>query len=149
MFKELIGKRSIPAKNVVERGAVKKFAEAIGDPAPIYVDEEAGRASRYGRNIAPPTFPITLEYGKVDELVLPSKGLIHGEQKFHYKRPLFVGEEVYGVTEIKNYYERTGTFGKMGFLVIERQGTDVQGELIYTEEQIIIINEAARKEMPV
>ena len=149
MFKELIGKRSIPAKNIVERGAVKKFVEAIGDPAPIYVNEEAGKASRYGRNIAPPTFPITLEYGMVDELVLPTKGLIHGEQKFHYKRPLFVGEEVYGVTAIKNYYERTGSFGKMGFLVIERQGTDAQGELIYTEEQIIIINEAARKEMPV
>ena len=85
----------------------------------------------------------------VEELVLPTKGLIHGEQKFHYKRPLVVGEEVYGVTEIKNYYERTGSFGKMGFLVIERQGTDAQGELIYTEEQIIIINEAARKGMPV
>ncbi|MGM9949347.1 MAG: MaoC family dehydratase N-terminal domain-containing protein, partial [Lysinibacillus sp.] len=55
MFKELIGKRSIPVKNVVERGAVRKFAEATGDSAPIYVDEEAGAASRYGRNIAPPT----------------------------------------------------------------------------------------------
>ena len=38
MFTELIGKRSIPVKNVVERGAVRKFAEAIGDTAPIYVD---------------------------------------------------------------------------------------------------------------
>lgn len=149
MFKELIGKRSAPVKNVIERGAVKKFAEAIHDAAPIYIDEEAGKASRYGRNIAPPTFPITLAYGTIEELVLPTKGLIHGEQKFHYKRPLLVGEEVYCVTEIKNYYERTGSFGKMGFLVIERQGTDAQGELLYTEEQIIIINEAARKGMPV
>lgn len=149
MFKELIGKRSAPLKNVIESGAVKRFAEAIHDPAPIYIDEEAGKASRYGRNIAPPTFPVTLDYGVIEELVLPAKGLIHGEQKFHYKRPLLVGEEVYGVTAIKNYYERTGSFGKMGFLVIERQGTDAQGELIYTEEQIIIINEAARKGMPV
>ncbi|MBA3474210.1 MAG: MaoC family dehydratase N-terminal domain-containing protein, partial [Rubrobacter sp.] len=43
-----IGYRSEPVTNVVEKGAVKKFAEAIGDPNPLYVDEEAAKASRYG-----------------------------------------------------------------------------------------------------
>ena len=33
MFEHLIGKRSNKVINIVERGAVKKFAEAIGDPA--------------------------------------------------------------------------------------------------------------------
>ncbi len=108
MFQETIGKKSIPVKNMVERGAVKKFAEAIGDLAPIYVDEEAGKNSRYKRNIAPPTFPVTLDYGVIPEMKLPPKGLIHGEQSYHYKRPLFVGEEVYCHTEVQNYYEKKG-----------------------------------------
>ena len=57
MFKDQIGKQSNKVKNTVERGAVKKFAEAIGDLHPIYFDEETGRNSRYKDNIAPPTFP--------------------------------------------------------------------------------------------
>lgn len=147
MLGETIGKQSVPVKNTVERGAVKKFAEAIGDLAPIYYDEEAGKSSRYKRNIAPPTFPVTLDYGTIPELTLPAKGLIHGEQLYHYKRPLFVGEDVYCHTEVKDYYEKTGNHGDMGFLVIIRYGVDANDDLIFTEERVIIINEAVRKGM--
>lgn len=147
MFHETIGKRSDPVKNIIEKGVVKKFAEAIGDFAPIYYDEEVGANSRYKRNIAPPTFPVTLDFGTIPELLLPTKGLIHGEQKFQYNRPLFVGEEIYGYTEVKDYYEKNGTFGSMGFLVVSRYGLDANHELIFTEERIIIINEAVRKEL--
>lgn len=147
MLKNTIGKRSATVKNTVEKGAVKKFAEAIGDLSPIYVDEAFGKHSRFGRNIAPPTFPVTFEFEAIDELKLPSKGLIHGEQSFHYKRPLFVGEDVNCFAEVKDYYEKTGSFGKMGFLVISRSGLATDGELIFTEERVIIINEEVRKGM--
>lgn len=147
MFQETIGKKSTPVKNIVERGAVRKFAEAIGDLAPIYVDEETGKNSRYKRNIAPPTFPVTLDYGVIPEMKLPPKGLIHGEQTYHYKRPLFVGEEVYCHTEVQNYYEKNGSNGYMGFLVINRYGVDTNDELIFEEKRVIIINEAVRKGM--
>ena len=145
MLKDLIGKQSLPVKNTVERGAVKKFAEAIGDFAPIYYDEEAGRNSRYERNIAPPTFPVTLDFGSIPELNLQTKGLIHGKQSYHYKRPILVGEEVYCHSKVKNYYERTGSEGDMGFLVIARYGIDATDKLIFTEELVIIINDAVRK----
>lgn len=147
MLANAIGKRSAIVKNTVEKGAVKKFAEAIGDLSPIYIDEEVGKNSRFKRNIAPSTFPVTFEFAAVDELKLPSKGLIHGEQSFHYKRPLLVGEDVYCFTEVKDYYEKTGNFGKMGFLVLSRSGLDSHDELIFTEERVIIINEEVRKEM--
>lgn len=149
MLKESIGKRSEKVKNTIEQGAVRKFAEAIGDFSPIYVDEKAGAASRYKRNIAPPTFPVTFEAGTIEELKLPSKGLIHGEQIYHYNRPLFVGEDVYCWMEVKDYYEKSGGFGDMGFLVLTKYGEDADGNLLFTEERIVIINEAARKGMPV
>ncbi|MBD8038462.1 MaoC family dehydratase N-terminal domain-containing protein [Solibacillus sp. A46] len=147
MFKEAIGTRSTVIKNTVERGAVKKFAEAINDLAPIYYDEEAGKNSRYKRNIAPPTFPVTLDFGTIPNLKLPAKGLIHGEQIFHYERPIFVGEELYCSTEVKDYYEKTGSNGRMGFLVIRREGLDIDQNLIFSEDRILIINEAVRKGM--
>ena len=147
MLKESIGKRSEKVKNMIERGAVRKFAEAIGDTAPIYLDEKAGADSRYKRNIAPPTFPVTFEAGTIEELKLPSKGLIHGEQIYHYTRPLFVGEDIYCWMEVKDYYEKSGSFGDMGFLVLTKYGEDADGKLLFTEERIVIINEAARKGM--
>jgi acyl dehydratase len=147
MLTDTIGKRSEKVKNKIERGAVKKFAEAIGDLSPIFYDEEVGGTLKYKRNIAPSTFPVTLDFGIVPELALPSKGLIHGEQSFHYKRPLFVDEEIYCYTEVKDYYEKTGNFGEMGFLVISKIGVDADDKLIFTEERVIIINEAVRKGM--
>jgi acyl dehydratase len=147
MLKETIGMRSAKVKNTVEKGAVRKFAEAIGDPAPIYLEEDAGRRSRYKSNIAPPTFPVTFNYGEVPGLSLPSKGLIHGEETYHYNRPLRVGEEVYCYTEIKDYYEKSGNNGEMGFLVTNRFGEDVNGKLLFTEERVIILNETVRKGM--
>lgn len=147
MLRDVVGNRSTKVKNTIEKGAVKKFAEAIGDAAPIYVDEEVGQKSRYGGNIAPPTFAITLDFGQIPDLKLPAKGLIHGEQTYHYTRPLFVGEDVYCFAEIEDYYEKTGNHGEMGFLVTARYGEDEDGNLLFKEKRIIILNEAVRKGM--
>ncbi|MFI8687232.1 MaoC family dehydratase N-terminal domain-containing protein [Rossellomorea sp. NPDC077527] len=147
MFESFIGKRSTPIENQVERGAVRKFAEAIGDPHPLYVDDATGKRSRYEGNIAPPTFPRVLGFGSVEGLHLPNVGLIHGEQSFHYVRPLKVGESIQCYTEIKDYYERKGTDGALGFLVIEDVGVDLHGERIFTSQAIVIITEAVRKRL--
>lgn len=145
MFSEQVGKRSNKVKNVVERGAVKKFAEAIGDLHPIYFDEEAGRNSRYQNNIAPPTFPRTFDYGVIEGLNLPNKGLIHGEQTFHYECPLAVGEELLCYSEVKKYFEKKGNFGEMGFLVLESFGEDAAGNVIFSSTSTVVISEAVRK----
>jgi acyl dehydratase len=145
LFKDQIGKQSNKVKNDVERGAVKKFAEAIGDLHPIYFDEETGRNSRHRSNIAPPTFPRTFEYGVIDGLNLPNKGLIHGEQTFHYERPLRVGETIYCYSKVKNYFEKKGNFGEMGFLVVENYGEDASGTLIFSSSSTVVISEAVRK----
>jgi acyl dehydratase len=145
LFSDQVGKRSTKVKNVVERGAVKKFAEAIGDLHPIYFDEETGRNSRFQNNIAPPTFPRTFDYGAIEGVKLPEKGLIHGEQTFHYERPLLVGEEIVCYSEVKKYFEKKGNFGEMGFLVLESFGEDLAGNTIFSSTSTIVISEAVRK----
>lgn len=149
MYRDLIGKKSKSIVSVVERELVRRFAESIGDEHPIYVDIETGEKSRFGKNIAPPTFPRVLRSGIVEGLQLPKKGLIHGEQIYHYERPLLVGEEVRCYSVVEDYYEKEGSTGKMGFLKTKRYGEDVKGNLIFTEESVVIINETVRRSLEV
>ncbi len=147
MLNGFIGKKSNRIKNTVERGLVLRFAEAIQDNHPIYTNEKFGKESRYGKNIAPPTFPIVFDFGTIPDLKLPSIGLIHGEQHYHYERPLFVGEDVYCYSEVQDYYEKEGKNGLMGFLIIMRYGEDADQNTLFTEKQVVIITEAVRREM--
>ncbi len=45
--KNAIGRASPPFLNEVEKGAIRRFAESLGDYNPIYYDEEYARASGY------------------------------------------------------------------------------------------------------
>ncbi|HEX8259096.1 MAG TPA: MaoC family dehydratase N-terminal domain-containing protein [Rubrobacteraceae bacterium] len=144
-FQRFIGRRSEPVKNVVEKGAVKKFAEAIGDPSPFYLDEGVAKASRYGGLIAPPTFPRTFEYGEVEGLGPPGQGYIHGEHRIRYERPLFVGEELSCYAEVTGYYEKEGREGPLGFLISERVGESPEGERIFTMLDTAVITPAMRE----
>jgi acyl dehydratase len=146
-YGQYIGCRSEAVSNVVEKGAVKKFAEAIGDPNPLYVDEEAAKASRYGHLLAPPTFPRTFEYGEVEGMGPPGQGLIHGEHRIRYERPLFVGEEVLCHAEVKDYYEKEGREGTLGFLISEHVGESPEGERIFTMLDTAILTPAVRESL--
>ncbi|EGL83037.1 hypothetical protein CathTA2_1426 [Caldalkalibacillus thermarum TA2.A1] len=147
MWSDFVGKKSDKVKNVVERGAVRKFAEAIGDLNPLYVDEEVAAQSRYGRLLAPPTFPRTFQYGEIHGLSLPKSGLIHGEQSFFYERPLLVGDEVYCYTALQKVFEKKGGSGQLTFLVFERVGEDPDGARIFMTRETIIVTETVRKGM--
>jgi hypothetical protein len=46
---------------------------------------------------------------------------------------------------VKNYFEKKGNFGEMGFLVIENYGEDVSGALIFSSTSTVVISEAVRK----
>ena len=140
-----VGLRSEPVKNTVERGAVRRFAEAIADPSPLYLDDEAAARSRYGRIIAPPTFPRTFDYGNIEGLELPSAGLIHGEFNISYERPLLVAEELLCRMELKDSYDKQSRRGLLGFLVFERTGEDPQGERVFTANDIVVVTEAVRR----
>jgi acyl dehydratase len=149
MYQSFIGKSSGKVLNTVEAGAVKKFAEALGDHHPIYFDQKYAKSTRLGRNMAPPTFPLVFNYGSVPELNLPEAGLIHGEERFQYERPLFIGEDLNCYVLVKQYYEKSGGSGLMGFLVLDHIGEDLEGNRIFTATTTCIISEAVRKEITV
>jgi acyl dehydratase len=84
----------------VSRVKIAEFADAIGDPNPLYTDSAAARAAGHPDVIAPPTFPVVISMAAgVRAIGDPGLGLnyamvVHGEQRFEYSRPLRAGDVV-------------------------------------------------------
>jgi acyl dehydratase len=148
LYRGFVGQSSEPVRNVVEREAVRLFAEAMADPSPLYHDEEAAERSRYGGLLAPPTFPRTFNYGRVEGLELPSAGLIHGEFRISYERPLLVGDELYCRLTLRDSYDKEGRRGLLGFLLFERTGEDSEGNIVFTTNDTVVVTEAVRRGIP-
>jgi acyl dehydratase len=70
-FKQYIGKIDPPHLREVERGAIRRYADAVGNDNPLYYDEEYAKKSRYGSIIAPPGF-----FGWAKQTVPSSEGLM-------------------------------------------------------------------------
>ena len=85
---------------VVGREKIREFAAAIGDPNPAYTDVEAARALGHRDLVAPPTFAIVVSLPAAHQVVLdPALGLdysrvVHGEQRFELRRPIYAGDEL-------------------------------------------------------
>ncbi len=148
LYEGFVGRFSAPVWNVVERDAVRLFADAIADPSPLYRDEDAAQRSRYGGLLAPPTFPRTFDYGRVEGLELPPAGLIHGEFRISYRRPLLVGDELFCRLTLRDSYDKEGRRGRLGFLLFERTGEDPEGNLVFTTNDTVVVTEAVRRGIP-
>ena len=112
-----IGVESEPYTNDVEKGAIIKFAQAIGDDSPIYNDEVAARNSRYGGLIVPPTFFRSFRSGpmKVD-VTSPYSANLDGGSEWEYFEPVRPGDRITVTSKISNMFERAGRLGNMLFI---------------------------------
>ncbi len=140
--KNAIGRTSPPTLNEVEKGAIRRFAEALGDYNPIYYDEEFARASGYPTIVAPPTFPASFHSAAdLRELLgVGIKSLLHAEQTFEYDRPIFAGDRIFVATRVNDVMERSGpTGGKMDVAVIEDEGRDEEGNVVFRAKRTLII----------
>jgi len=98
--RDFIG-REYPAAETYEvsRELIRRFAEAIGDDNPAYVDVDAAKALGHPDVIAPPTFLTVLgfRYSDAGPITDPDFGLdyslvVHGEQRFVHHRPVRAGD---------------------------------------------------------
>jgi acyl dehydratase len=139
--KTLIGRESEPVVHDVERGAIRRFAEAIGDPNPIYVEEEAARQAGHPTVVAPPTFPFVLTVNERfrHSLDLGTRSLLHGEQQFDYVRPIVAGDRITVRSRVADVQERAGASGPMDILVLEDEGRDAQGALVFRARATLVL----------
>ncbi|MCL6597886.1 MAG: MaoC family dehydratase N-terminal domain-containing protein [Alicyclobacillus macrosporangiidus] len=137
-LRAFIGKSSAPVRNEVEKGAIRKFAQAIGSTNPLYLDEEYAASSRFGRLVAPPTFSRTFDYGTIPDLDFPRAGLIHGEQAYEYFLPILAGDVLYCSMELADVVEKQGKSGRMTFVVFRHQVVNDRGELVQRSKSTVI-----------
>lgn len=139
--KSLIGRESEPVVQDVEKSAIRRFADALGDPNPVYVDEGAAKSAGYPGIVAPPTFAVTLVVNDRfrHSLDLGTRNVLHGEQVIETARPLVAGERITVKSRVADVQERTGPSGTMDFLVIEDEGRDERGELAFRTRETLIL----------
>jgi acyl dehydratase len=137
--RDFIG-RSFPPSEPYEvtRLKIREFADAIGDPNPLYRDPEAAKAAGYPDVIAPPTFPvvISLSGSAIDdpELGMNFAMIVHGEERFEYRRPLHAGDVV--VTESSIAGIRA--IGRHDRIEIQTVIRTVEGEHVCTSHNALV-----------
>lgn len=124
---ELLGRSYPPtAPIVVSAERIAAFAAAVGAS-----DTSA----------APPTFPIVIQQAALDALLAdPTTGfeihhVVHGEQRFQYKRPIVAGDALTGamtVTAIR-------ALGENAMLTAETVIADAKGRTVVTATSMLVV----------
>ncbi len=118
---DLIGRESETVVFDVERGAIRKFADAVQDQTPACVRGD----------LAPPTFPTTFRM-TIPGVSFDLARVLHGAQEYQYERPLRAGDRVRCRVRVANVYRRQGSLGEMTFLILAMEGTDESGTPVFT-----------------
>ena len=126
-----IGTESEPKTYLVEAGAIRRFADAIGDPSPVYRDEQAARQSSYGGIVAPPTFlRLFRPSPAIPEFPNPYPGVLDGGSLWEYFEPVRPGDKITVMVRLIDLYEREGSLGNMLFAVRENRFVNQVGILV-------------------
>ncbi|MEU0686793.1 MaoC family dehydratase N-terminal domain-containing protein [Streptomyces uncialis] len=128
--------RSYPPTEPYEVGRekIREFAEAVGDPNPAYLDPAAARALGHADVIAPPTFVFAITFKAAEQVVQdPQLGLdysrvVHGDQKFAYKRPVRAGDRLSVTSTIESVKSLAGN----DIVDIRGEVHDAAGEHVVT-----------------
>ncbi len=137
--RKFIGAESEPVSLEIEKGHIRRFAEAIQDTNPLYQDEVKARASRYGGIIAPPAFlrALRMVLPKVD-LDLPLTRLLDGGSDWEYFQPIRAGDTITAITRLTDLREREGKAGRMVFVVHETTYTNQLGQVVAKQRSSMI-----------
>ena len=129
-----IGVESEPVFYEIEKGWLKRFADAVDDPNPLWQDEKYARKARYGTLVAAPTFIAAIRDMEWIEGLLnlecPLKRVLNGGNEIEFYEPIKPGDTIsvrYKLTDAK---ERQGKTGKMLFLTYEANYSNQFGDIV-------------------
>ena len=139
MRQQAIGVESPPVTIEVEKGHIQRFAEAIGDPNPVYSDEAAARKSSYGSLIAPPTFLRSVRGVNLElPFELSFSRRLDGGSDWEYFQPVRPGDRITAVARVAELAERTGRLGVMVFMTTVTTYTNQFDEVVATQTNTLI-----------
>ena len=139
MKRQTIGLETIPVSMEVEKGHIARFAEAIEDANPLYIDEAAARRNRHGGIIAPPTFLRSMRRERLDmPFDSPFKRFLDGGSQWEYFEPVRVGDLITSVNRVTDISERQGRLGTMIFLTTVTTYTNQLDQVVATQTGTMI-----------
>jgi acyl dehydratase len=126
-----LGVESAPIAYDVEKGAIRRFAEAIGDEDPIYYDEHAAQAAGFKTIPAPPTFLCTFRAQELPDLKVQfGRVRLNGGNEYEYYQPIYAGDTITLTAKYVDVNERSGRTGNMVFVITELTFTNQQGAVV-------------------
>ena len=140
-LRTLIGKSSDPVVLEVEKGAIRRFCEAVGDSNPLFTDTERARNGPHGEVICPPGFfgwpakTMPRHYGVMasvfQELARAGfPGVLDGGVEYELLLPIRGGDTLILSTKVEDIYERTGKTGASLFAVVENTYLNQNGDVV-------------------
>jgi acyl dehydratase len=122
--------------------ALRLGAEGI---RPVYHDIAAGKASRHGSVIAPPTFCVNfamqpfLQAAFDPDLAIDPTMLLHGEQEFEFREVVRPGDVVTTTGTIADIYEKAGK----DFVVVKSESRDQRNRVLVLGTWTAVVRRAA------
>ena len=124
-MKKAIGVESEPTIVLIEKEPIRRFAEAIGDPNPVYHDEEYAKKLGYRSIITPPgyhpqySYPIKRGGREGPRFRMPFARNLNGGNEYEFFEPIQAGDVLSITNRLGDIYERDGRMGKMLFTISE------------------------------
>jgi acyl dehydratase len=130
-----------PGKEVIDVTSVRRYAQAISDLNPLYIDEEFAKKGGYGSLIAPPTFifdvshDIFAEVGEdgrdLSRVTIHGLNAVRGGNEYRFFEPARPGDIVNRRRKITDIYEKKGKkAGMILFVVYETSYTNQKDKLL-------------------
>lgn len=111
-----------PEAYEVEKGMLRKFAEAIDDPNPRWLKE------------APPTFPAAIVphelLHKLFNIDIPLKRLLNGASELEYLKPIMAGDVISVTAKLTRLRQVQGAEGPTLFMFTEMTYTNQRDEVV-------------------
>ena len=149
-LKGLLGTTTGPVINEVERGSIRRYADAVDDPNPLYSDVEYARKSKYREIICPPGFfgwakKVSNEsvemMGKVFGTLIEA-GLLRildGGVEYDLFLPVRAGDTLTWYARFADAKERVGKDGsRMVFITMELTFINQNGDTVAKRRQTFL-----------
>jgi acyl dehydratase len=141
-IKAMLGKEEyFPGAEVVDRGSIRRYAQAISDLNSLYLDDEFARQSKYGGIVAPPTYifdvshDIFAEIGEdgrdLTRVTVAGMNAVRGGNEYGFYEPVKPGDVVNRRRKVIDIYEKEGKkAGKILFITYETTYMNQKGTVL-------------------
>lgn len=165
--KALIGFETdwVEAWDLVERGAIRRFTQAVMDDDPVYWNDEQAAATKYAGVVAPPLFPlhafrrppgtpdplnrvsgdpdfdgVTRDFGLgLPPLPISLPRLLNGGNQVEVYQLARPGERIRAKSKYVDIYQKEGKSGSLIFILVETVYCNQKKELLLKAVQTHVL----------